>query len=496
MLSNQQLRNIIDIGSELSAQKDVVRLLGLILSRAMELSNCDAGTLYLYKEDSLHFMIMKTLSQNICKGEAGEKIDMPPVPMVESNVCSYTALHNELVNIPDVYHSEKFDFSGPRKYDAITGYYTQSMLVIPMGNTQGELIGVLQLINAQDENGKVVPFDEDAEFVLRSLGSLAAVAFTNLIYMNEIKEQMYSFVEAFATTIDARTPYNGNHTRMVTVYARLLGKYINKLHDAGKCEEFFDDNRMEQLQLAAALHDIGKMVIPLAIMNKETRLDKRLSAVKDRFALLRAYYEIDSLKGRISKEEAEEKITYLKEGLEFIVSINSVGFLRDEDLKRVEDIAEKFYVKENGEEIPYLNKEEKECLRIRKGTLTDSERQKMEEHVVYTERILDKVHFNRKYQNVSRYAASHHEYLNGSGYPNHLTGEELELESRILAVVDIFDALTCVDRPYKKPLTKEKAISILLAMAEEGKLEGQVVSWLAEALEAVDIEVLRAQSMF
>jgi len=143
-----------------------------------------------------------------------------------------------------------------------------------------------------------------------------------------------------------------------------------------------------------------------------------------------------------------------------------------------------------------LNKEKKECHRIRKGRLTDSERQKMEEHVVYTERILDKVHFNRKYQNVSRYAASHHEYLNGSGYPNHLTGEELELESRILAVVDIFDALTCVDRPYKKPLTKEKAISILLAMAEEGQLEGQVVSWLAEALEAVDIEVLRAQSMF
>jgi len=496
MLTNEQLRNIIDVGSALTAEKNKVKLLGMIIDTAMEISNCDAGTLYLYKDNLLYFMIMKTLSQNVSKGENGEPIDLPPVAMSESNVCSYTAIHKELVNIKDVYHSDRFDFSGPRKYDAITGYHTESMLVIPMENTQGELIGVIQLINAQDENGAIVPFDEDAEFVLRSLGSQAAVAFTNLIYTEEIKKQMYSFVEAFATTIDARTPYNGSHTRMVTVYARLLANYMNKLHAEGKCEDYFDDNRMEQLQLAAALHDIGKMVIPLSVMNKATRLDERLEKVEDRFKLLTAYYEADGLKGRITKEEAEEKINYLKDGIAFITSANGAGFLPDESLERINEIAACVYEKEDGEKIPYLTEEERVCMNIRKGTLTNEERGKMEEHVVMTARILDKVYFNSQYKNVAKFAASHHELLNGSGYPEHLEGDALELESRMLAVVDVFDALTCTDRPYKVPMPKEKALSILQAMVDEGKMEQRLVTWLGEALETEDMAELRERSMF
>lgn len=496
MLTNEQLRNVIDVGRALTAEKNKVKLLGMILDRAMELSNCDAATLYLYKDEHLHFMIMKTLSLHVSKGENGETIDLPPVAMSEANVCAYTAIHKEMVNIQDVYHSDRFDFSGPRNYDAITGYYTKSMLVIPMENTKGELIGVLQLINAQDENGTIIPFDDEAEFVLRSLGSQAAVAFTNLIYTEEIKKQMYSFVEAFATTIDARTPYNGSHTRMVTVYARLVAKHINQLYVEGKCEEFFDDNRMEQLQLAAALHDIGKMVIPLSIMNKANRLEGRLEKIEDRFQLLKAYYEIDCLKDRMNRAEANEKINYLQESLEFIKSANGAGFLPDESLARIHEIASCVYVKENGEQIPYLTEEECICMSIRKGTLTDSERAKMEEHVVMTAKILEKVYFTSQYSNVAKFAASHHELLDGSGYPEHLEGEQLPLETRILAVVDVFDALTCTDRPYKMPMPKEKALSILYSMVEEGKLEQRVVTWLAEALEQEEMDELRKHSMF
>lgn len=496
MLTNEQLRSIIDIGSRLSAEKDKVKLLGYMLDTAMSFTNCDAGTLYLYKDNLLYFRIMKTISLNISKGEEGEVIDLPPVAMSESNVCAYTAIHKEMVNIPDVYNSERFDFSGPRNYDAITGYYTKSMLVIPLENTQGEIIGVLQLINAKNEQSDIISFDEEAEFVLRSLGSQAAAAFTNLIYMEEIKKQMYSFVEAFATTIDARTPYNGSHTRMVTVYAGLLAEYINELHAKGECEETFDENRMEQLQLAAALHDIGKMVIPLSVMNKATRLGNRLDKVTDRFGLLMAYYEIDAFKGRICKEEAQEKITYLKESLDFITEANKAGFLKEEALQRIDEIAGGVYVKEDGEKIAYLTEEEKMCMSIRKGTLTNAERAKMEEHVVMTAKILDKVYFNSHYKNVKKYAASHHELLDGSGYPHHSKGDELALESRILAVVDVFDALTCTDRPYKVPMSKEKAFSILQSMAEEGKLEKRLVTWLEEALQTEDMDKLRECSMF
>lgn len=496
MLTNEQLRNIINIGNRLSAEKNKGKLLGDMLDTAMQLSNCDAGTLYLYKDNLLHFMIMKTLSLNISKGEDGEPIDLPPVAMSESNVCSYTAIHKEMVNIPDVYHSERFDFSGPRNYDAITGYYTKSMLVIPLENTQGEIIGVLQLLNAKNEKNEIIPFDQEAEFVLRSLGSQTAVAFTNLIYMEEIKKQMYSFVEAFATTIDARTPYNGSHTRMVTIYAGVLADYINKLYMEGKCEEYFDENRKEQLQLAAALHDIGKMVIPLSVMNKATRLDDKLEKVMDRFQLLTAYYELDECKKRITKEEARDKIDFIKSAKEFILSANSAGFLPEESLQRVNEIADCVYIKEDGEKIYYLTEEERICMNIQKGTLTKEERAKMEEHVVMTAKILDKVYFNTQYKNVAKYASSHHELLDGSGYPHHRKGEELALESRILAVVDVFDALTCTDRPYKAPMPKEKAFSILHAMAEEGKLEERLVSWLAQALEAKDMDELRKQSMF
>ena len=301
MLTNKELREIVDIGIALTTEKNKNRLLEKILKKAMDVSNCDAGTLYLFTGDSLEFKIMKTLSQGVSKGENGEVIELPPVPLKEENVCAYAAIHKELINVEDVYHSERFDFSGPKRYDAMTGYRTQSMIVIPMEDSENELVGVLQLMNAQDKEGKVVSFNEDDEFVLRSMASQAAVSISNMKYMEAIKVQLHSFVSAFATAVDERTPYNGSHTRKVAVYAVILADYVNRMYAQGKCEEFFDDNRKEQLQLAAALHDIGKMIVPLSVMNKATRLDGGLDKIEERFKLLKAYYEIDFLKGKSSQ---------------------------------------------------------------------------------------------------------------------------------------------------------------------------------------------------
>lgn len=489
MLTNRELREIVDIGIALTTEKNKNRLLEMILKKAMDISNCDAGTLYLYTGESLEFKIMKTLSQGVSKGENGEKIDLPPVPLREENVCAYSAIHNELINIEDVYNSQRFDFSGPRKYDAITGYRTQSMIVIPMADAEAELVGVLQLMNAKDEAGNVIPFTEEAEFVLRSMGSQAAVSVSNMKYLEEIRKQLHSFVSAFATAVDERTPYNGSHTRKVAVYAIILAEYINHMYEQGKCEEFFDENRKDQLQLAAALHDIGKMIIPLSVMNKATRLDGGLIKIEERFKLLKAYHEIDFLKGKISKEVFEEKIRYIEESFSFIAEIDNAGFMPDEKIERVAEIAENVYQFEDGTKLPYLTDAEKDCLSIRKGTLTQKEREIMESHVVMTHKILNKVHFSKNYSKVNLFASTHHEFLNGTGYPNHIQAEDLELESRILAVVDIFDALTCTDRPYKKPMPKERAFAILHDMAvKEGKLEDRLVSWLEEAMKEVDME--------
>lgn len=486
MLGEKELKEIVSIGILLTTEKNKKNLLNMLLTKAMSISNCDAGTLYLYEDDVLKFNIMKTITQNVSRGVDDDGVELPPVPMKDENVCAYSAIHREFINIPDVYDSERFDFSGPKKYDAITGYRTVSMLVIPLEDSEGILVGVLQLINKQGENGEIIPFTGEDEFLIRSIGSMAAVSMSSMLYVEEIKEQLHSFVSAFSTAVDERTPYNGAHTRKVAVYTSILAEYINKMHGMGLCEEYFDDNRKEQLILAAALHDIGKMITPLEVMNKETRMDGKMERVESRYQLLQAYYEIDMLKGRISKEKGEEEKKYLEESLAFIYSVNTSGFLQDEELERIEEIASKTYVTEQGEEIPYLTKEEKCALSIRKGTLTDEERMIMQDHVVMTSKILEKVHFNVRYCNVARFAAAHHELLDGSGYPNHLSGDELELEVRMLAVADVYDALTCKDRPYKVPIPRPKAFAILHSMAEEGKLEERLVAWLEEALMNID----------
>lgn len=486
-LEYKDFERILNIGIGLSTEKNRNRLLASILENGMEITHCDASTLYLYENNKLTFKIMKTLSMGISRGVDGEPIeDMPPVPMKEGNVCAYTAIHREIVNIPDVYDSDRFDFSGPKKYDALTGYHTQSLLVIPLENNENELLGVLQLINAMDEKGNVIPFEEQYHIIIRSLGSMAAITLTNLSYMAELKAQLHSFVEAFAAAVDERTPYNGSHTRKVAEYAGLLAEYMTKKHEAGECEEAFDEERKEKLLLAALLHDIGKMIIPLSVMNRATRLDEGIEQVDRRFELLASYYEVDMLRGRITEEEYQEKRVELQEELEFIHKIDNMGFLDDENYEHVKRLAAKAHVKEDGTVTPYLTEKETEYLSIRKGTLTEADRKQMESHVVMTGKILDKVRFNRNYQMVPKWAASHHEFLNGTGYPDHLKGDELDLETRILTIADIYDALTAADRPYKKPMPKEKAFAILRSMAEEGKVELRLVEWLAEALKEGD----------
>ena len=488
-LQYEDFEKIMDIGISLSTERDRNRLLMTILDKGMEITNCDASTLYLYENDGLRFKFMKTLSQGVSRGLDGEMIDLPPVPMKEENVCSYAAIHREVVNISDVYTSSQFDFSGPRQYDSLTGYRTKSLLVVPLANNENELIGVLQLINAMDEEGNATAFNEEYEIIIRALGAMAAIELTNLSYVEALKTQIYSFVEALTTALEKRTPYNALHTRNVEKYASLLADYITELHNEGKCEKTFEPERKEQLMLAALIHDIGKMVVPLSIMNKATRLDTRLEKVDDRFALLKALYEIDMLRGRIAREEYEVAVKDLESEISFIHEMDVSDRVSDEDCEHIRRLAGKQHVSEDGSALAYLTEKEAECLSIRSGTLTVQERKEMENHVVMTSRILEKVQFYKGFSMVPKWVGAHHEYLDGSGYPNGLKGDELDLETRLLTVVDIYDALVATDRPYKQPISREKAIQILKDMAKKGKVDLQLVEWLDEALEKEAVRV-------
>lgn len=482
-LQYEDFEKIMDIGIRLSTERDSNRLLMTILDKGMEITNCDASTLYLYENNELHFKFMKTLSMGVSRGLDGEIIDLPPVPMKEENVCSYAAIHREVVNIPDVYAGSRFDFSGPRQYDSLTGYRTQSQLVVPLANNENELIGVLQLINAMDGKGNVIAFHEAYEIIIRSLGAIAAIELTNLSYVEALKTQIYSFVEALTTALEERTPYNALHTRNVEKYVSLLADYIIELQKKGTIEKIFDPARKEQLMLAALIHDIGKLAVPLSIMNKATRLGTVIEKVDDRFVLLKALYEIDMLQGKITPEEYGGIVKNLESELAFVHEMDVIEYVSDENYEHIRNLAEKRHVSGDGSILPYLTQKEAECLEIRSGTLTVQERREMENHVVMTSRILEKVQFYKGFSMVPKWVGAHHEYLDGSGYPNALRGDDLDLETRLLTVVDIYDALVATDRPYKQPIARPKAIQILKDMARKGKVDLQLVEWLDEALE-------------
>ena len=325
----------------------------------------------------------------------------------------------------------------------------------------------------------------DLYFIIEKyLGELIA----NYRYQEEIKEQMWSFTEAMATAIDERTPYNASHTRNVAKYSGMIADYINEMHKQGKEEEFFSEQRREQLVMGALLHDIGKLAIPLEVMNKETRLDGREKEIEKRLESFKLRSRIEMLENKIEEGFYNDLVSRADEAVELINKVNAMGFINDELRAQLSKVMAYEYKDFEGNVTPFFTDEEKECLNIVKGTLTDEERKVMQSHVEITGRILDKVHFNKYFANSPTLAVQHHECLNGKGYPNHLTADDLCTDARIIAVADICDALIATDRPYKPPVPREKAFDIMRGMAKDGNIDAKLVEYLYECTKPTDKE--------
>lgn len=481
-MNQKVMDEILNMGIELSAERDYDKLLSKIIKCAMDITNSDAGTLYMYEDHVLQFAVMKNRSMHINQNIKDDKL-YPPVPMDEKNVCAYAAIHRKIMNIADVYASEEFDFSGPGTYDKMTGYRTTSMLVYPLLNHEGNLVGVVQLINALDEEGRVTAYDEDIELAVQALAAQGAVALSNMIYVQEIEQLMISITQTFTDAIDTRTPYNYYHSRNVYLYTDMMIAHINDLHKQGRCSHFFDYNEKKELLMAALMHDIGKLVVPAEVIDKSSRLGERLETVQLRFDYLISLYHVDYYEGRITKEEWIAIKNELLSAKEKIETINRSDYLSDEQLEFIKDIADRTYMDSMGYYMKYLTLEETEALSVRKGNLTKREREIIQSHVTYTERYLNKMNFGKRYPHIVEWAGKHHELLDGSGYPRALKGEEIPFEARILTVVDIYEALTSADRPYKKSMENERAFDILYHMAEEGKLDAEVIKLFHEAVE-------------
>ncbi len=482
-MREEKFRTFLEVGVSLSAERNYNRLLEKILHCVMELSNCDAGTLYLLEDGALHFKIMRNNTMNTYSGGDGSDCGLPPVALNRESVCALSLLDDETIRIEDVWHCQKYDLTGPMRYDAITGYHTQSMIVVPMRNREGGKIGVLQLINAQDDEGNVIPFEDEIVLAVESVASQAAITVQNVRYIAEIKNLFHSFVKVMSSAVDERTPYNGSHTRHMAQYGDRFIRFLNRRYEEAGEGVFFTPAHKEEVLMSVWLHDIGKLVTPLEVMNKMARLSpEQYTAFVHRMEVIRLRGEIARLSGALSAEEAEALVRETREAKALVDAVNAVGFVTDGRMEELGRLREKTYRSEDGALRPWLEPEEYAMLSIRKGTLSNEEREVMEEHVTITDKLLSQIQFSEDLSHVREWAASHHEFLNGSGYPRHRAGDEVPYEVRIITILDIFDALVADDRPYKPGIPIEKALNILTIMAEkEGKLDPRLTELFVES---------------
>ena len=490
-----QIKKLSDIGRALSGVHDLNTLLEMIVDQARSFTKADAGTLYILEENTLRFQIVQNDSLKIrMGGKTGDTIPFPPVELKESNVSAYVAIKGEPVNIPDVYDTDLFDFTGPKKFDQSTGYRSKSMLVIPLKNHEDDVIGVLQLLNATNAiNKEVIPFSKDYVNLSESLASQAAVAITNAKLISNMAELFEAFVKVMATAIDEKSPVTGGHIRRVANLTLTMAEFINEHEDGIFKEKKFSPDQMYELRIAAYMHDIGKVTTPVEIVEKA----KKLQTIFDRihYVRLRMDYiiqkvklegqqikinllESGAVKTEVEKVEADlnNKIEELKEIRSFINKCNEPGeFLEDETLERLKEISQRTYLDNEGEEQPFLTEDELLNLSIRRGSITETERKKMQDHAAVTLRMLNQIPFTKKLKNIPNFAGAYHEFINGNGYPLGLKGDQIPFEGRLMAVTDIAEALTASDRPYKKAMPLETVYRILRSMSEKGELDNDLV---------------------
>ena len=493
------LRELNEIGIALSAEKDHDRLLELILVKAMDITNSDGGTLYVCtNEKSLKFEILHNHSLTVHKGgTSGEEILLPPIALYDDEgntnnkmVAAYAVNSAQTVNIEDAYVNEDFDFSGTRNFDKKMGYRSTSFLTVPMTNHEHDIIGVLQLINTIDKNtNKIISFSALDQQLIESLASQAAVIITNKTLINAQKNLFDSFIQLIATAIDEKSPYTAKHCRRVPVITDMLADATNKI-DRGPLKDFsMNDNEMYELNVAAWLHDCGKITTPEYVVDKSTKLETifdRINLVDIRFEVLKRDAVITALKAIIKEnkdcddiDKELENNSALKNKLKELdderIEIEKYNIggesLLDNDLKRIKELSENVYENSVGESVHLLNDNEVENLQISRGTLNRKEREIINNHVSMTIKMLESLPYPKHLKNVPEFAGCHHEKMDGTGYPNKLKGNQMSIPARMIAIADIFEALTAGDRPYKKGMSLSRALKILGRMKLENHID-------------------------
>ena len=477
-----KIKRLNRIGVALTSTVNLQQLFELIVTECREFTNSDGGSLFTLEDDKLIFRVAQN---DTLANRPGEH---PPfkafqIPLSKKSVSGYVAMTGEIVHADDVYEIDPSKGYGiDKSFDEKMNYRSKSMLTVPMCDEKGAVIGVIQLINAMDDNGEVIPFFEDTVELMLSIASQAAVALQNARLISNIKNLFAAFVKYSATAIDERSPHTAGHTRRVAGMSMRIARCINEQKEGELADISFSDAELEELWFAAWLHDIGKIAVKEAVLEKNSRISW------DRMNWVLSRLHIDLLEMKLAhindpnfdEESFENKLESVKSDIEFLNKLNTAGFLPPEDEERLRNITARKYKDIGGEEHPMIDDFELENLSIKRGNLTDEEWLEMRSHVVKTRIIVAKIPFTKELSNVGTIAAGHHEMLNGTGYPEKLTAEQLPLQARILAVADVFDALTAADRPYKKAIPLDISIKILREEVEKGRMDNRIVELVVE----------------
>ena len=474
-----RIHRLNEIGMALSTESDSNKLFEMILEEARNITNADGRTLYSKnKEGNLKFEILRNDTMStIMGGSSNKKIPFEPVKLWvddstpnQSNVSAYVALTGETVNIKDAYQEAGFDFSGTKSYDEKTGYHSKSFLTVPLKNHENEIIGVMQLINARDEDNEVVPFDKDMQEQIESLASQGAVALTNKKLVGELKTLFEAFIQLIATAIDKKSEYTGGHCSRVPVITMMLADAVAKT-TSGKYKDFsMTEEERYELYIAAWLHDCGKVATPPHVVDKGTKLETifdRIELVKTRMEILKRDVEIDFLKRQLngSLPEFDEKYTKaikeIDENIKFIEACNIGGeFMKSELQDKIVAISkQKLFL--NNKEMNILTDNEVRNLNITKGTLLPEERDIINDHISITIDMLEELPYPKNLKNIPEFAGGHHEKMDGTGYPKGLKADQMSPQAKIMAIADIYEALTAADRPYKEGKKLSQAMRIM-----------------------------------
>jgi HD-GYP domain-containing protein (c-di-GMP phosphodiesterase class II) len=514
--TRRQLEELNEIGIRLSAERDVETLLRLILSKAREITHSDAGSIYLVEEPEgapprLRFEISQNDSASVPLGGPGQA--MPGavhVPISDESIAGHVALTGEIVHLDDAYvppPGARYHIN--TGFDKHAGYRTKSMLVVPMKTPSEEVIGVLQLINCKRDparrfaspeeiEGEALPYPERFKSLAASLASQAAVALQNSRLYESVRALFEGFVSASVGAIEARDPTTSGHSFRVADLTVALAEAADRASTGPFRGVRFTLDQIREVRYASLLHDFGKVGVREDVLVKAKKLPPLcLELIRQRSEILKRGLELKFLRRKLdalqggsgdrfearADEWDAELTTLLAEidaHMKAVAAANEPTVMLAETAAGIRGIAGRAFVDHLGDSLTVITPAEAEILSIPRGSLTRDEFKQIQSHVLYTYEFLKRIPWTKELRNVPTIARSHHEKLDGSGYPDGWRGAEIPMQSRMMTVSDIFDALTASDRPYKAAVPVERALDILDQERKAGAIDADILDLFVE----------------